>query len=111
MKQAILVNLDRPRGLRYRHSALSALEQHFGCKLGDIGDKLGNPGADDLTAFLWAGLRWEDKTLTLEDTVTLIDEGETEYGEILTAVFEAFSQAFGQPSKNVTGPVENGTGE
>ena len=108
-KQAVLVNLDRPRGLRFRHAALSALEQHFGCKLGDIGDKLGNPGADDLTAFLWAGLLWEDKALTLAGTAKLIDEGESEYGEILAAVFEAFNLAFGQP-KNVTGPVESGTG-
>lgn len=109
MKQAILIHLDKPRQLRYRHAALSALEQTFGCKLGEIGDKLGNPGADDLCTFLWAGLLWEDKTLTPQAVAELIDSGESEYGDILTAVLEAFQQAFGM-SKNVTGPV-SGTGK
>lgn len=111
MKQAILIHLDKPRQLRYRHAALSALEQHFGCKMAEMGGKLGNPGVDDIDIFLWAGLLWEDKTLTLEAIGDLIDNGESDYGAILPAVAEAFRQAFGQP-KNVTGPeAKSGTGK
>jgi hypothetical protein len=108
-KQAVLVTLDKPRQLRYRHAALSALEQHFGCKMADIGDKLDKPGIEDMVVLLWAGLLWEDKELTLESVGKLIDNGESGIGELLAAILTAFDLAF-ETSKNATRPAANGTG-
>lgn len=110
-RQAVLVELDRPRRLRYRNAALELLEQHYGAKMATfLESKLEDPGVEDIRVFLWAGLVGEDPTLTEADVRRLIEEGDSEIGEIMGKIEEAMIVAFGEPSKNVTGPVANGRG-
>lgn len=67
----VVIELDRPRRLRFDANALADLE-------GVMGMGLGRMMADDqmgirtLRAMLWAGLKWEDRGLTLERAGRLI---------------------------------------
>lgn len=71
MKEYIL-ELDKPRKLKYGFKALRLIREKYGEKteLTDVMDI----ETDEMTFFAWAGLAWEDETLTPEKVADLIDE-------------------------------------
>lgn len=70
MKEYIL-NLDRPRRLRFDFKAIRVLrEKYAGKELADLMDV----ALDELPVFAWAGLTWEDPALTPEQVETMLNE-------------------------------------
>lgn len=68
----ILVELDKPRRLRFDHNALSDADQALDHKLIHILN--GSPIVlDTLRTLLWAGLKHEDPLMTVEKAGTLCD--------------------------------------
>lgn len=107
-KPFVIVELDQPRKLRYGMNQLVALEEALGVPLSELGRV--KMGVKELRLFLWAGLSWEDPSLTLEKVGELVDEAKLTYEELAEKVVEAMQVAVGLP-KNSIGPVaENGTG-
>ena len=107
-KPFVIVELDRPRRLRYGMNQLATLEDSLGVPVTELGSI--KMGVKELRLFLWAGLSWEDPGLTLEKAGELADEADLTY--LADKVGEALTLAFGQP-KNQTGPVaeaQSGTG-
>lgn len=86
------IKLDKMRNLRFGMKAIILLEKHLKRPIASIDlDKL---SVSDMAAFVWAGLHHEDKSLTIDKVVDLIDD----YSDITTVfsvVGEAVSQAFG----------------
>ena len=68
----VIINLDKPRSLRFDLNAMAAYEDATGKSAFAIGD---NISATSIRALLWASLIHEDKTLTLEQVGSLIDTG------------------------------------
>jgi hypothetical protein len=97
------IELDRPRRIRFDVNALSDAEEALGMGLGAVMQT--QMGVRMIRALLWAGLRWEDRGLTLERTGTLIQQyiesGGTleDLGEKLTQALVA-SGLFGKPEGN-----------
>ncbi len=60
---------DQPRRLRFDPNAVADLEGVLGMSLSRI---LGEGGIRVIRAMLWAGLKWEDRGLTLERVGTLM---------------------------------------
>lgn len=73
MKKVVVVNLDKERHLKFNLNALILAEEITGKKLAELGEKKENFDLAFLRAMLYAGLKHEDKELTLEEVGDLID--------------------------------------
>jgi len=105
-RQYVIIELDRPRKLRYGMNQLAVLEDALGIPVSELTNI--KMGVKELRLFLWAGLQWEDPSLTIEKAGELADEADITY--IAEKIGEALTVAFGKP-KNGKGPVaQNGTG-
>ena len=73
----VVVNLDKERHLRFNLNALVLLEKETGRSMSDLvpDEKTGKNGFDMemLRALLYAGLKWEDKDLTIDAVGDMID--------------------------------------
>ncbi|MFT8313245.1 MAG: hypothetical protein ABF633_03205 [Clostridium sp.] len=73
----VVVNLDKERHLRFNLNALVLLEKETGRSMSELvpDEKSGKNGFDMemLRALLYAGLKWEDKDLTIDAVGDMID--------------------------------------
>lgn len=90
MKPSVLIELDRPRNLRWTTNAEIKVEELVGKPIYQIGDGFGKR---ELRAVLWAGLIHEDPALSLEQVGDLMDLATDEY--ISAKVTEAINLANG----------------
>lgn len=95
--EVVIINLDRPRELRFGHKALKTLSAMMGKDLEDIDfDKF---TLDELEKVMYCGLikdaKSNNETLKLEDMEDILDCAPS-YGEIIEKMQNAFSAAFGQ---------------
>jgi len=65
------IKLDRERKLKYGFKALRLLRQQFSASIQEV---LQNISIDEMPRFVWAGLIWEDPSLTIERVEELLDE-------------------------------------
>lgn len=99
MQQGVLIELDRPRRLRYDLSALADIEEMLGVdSLQQFFDQPLN--FRTIRTILWAGLVHEDAQLTVADVGRMVD-GEN-YREVYETTLKALMSAF--PSANGTEP-------
>lgn len=70
MKDYIL-DLDKPRELRFGFKASRMIRQRFGER---SLDSLLNIKWDEVPVLVWAGLKWDDKQLTVEQVEDLLDD-------------------------------------
>lgn len=95
-KPFIGIELDKHRNIRYGYKALIQLEEMLGCNLSGI--NMSKLTLKDTAIILLCGLMHEDKTLTLDKLIDIIDEnGEIE--EIASKIAEAFELSFGNNKK------------
>ena len=69
MKDYIL-ELDKPRELRFGFKATRLIRQKFGDR---SLDQLMNMKVDEIPVLVWAGLKWEENGLTVEKVEDLLD--------------------------------------
>jgi hypothetical protein len=97
----IMINLDKPRKLRFGMGAMVEFEQLTGIKLMELNDEM---SMDVCSKLLWIMLKQEDKELTLQKTCELIDEYAESITEVITAITKAIEAAFqkesGHPNAN-----------
>ena len=91
------IQLDKMRNFRYGMKAISLIEKKLGKPIGKI--DLENLTMEDAAAMIWAGLVHEDKDLTPEKIMDLVDEY-SDVQTVLTAMGEAFQGAFGNYGEN-----------
>lgn len=87
------IKLDRVRNLRYGMRAISLIEKKLKKPVSKI--DMENMTMEDTAIMIWAGLHHEDKSLTPENVMDLVDE----YSNLPTAIQamgEAFQGAFGE---------------
>lgn len=99
-----MINLDRPRKLRFGMGAMVEFEQITGIKLTSLDDEL---SFDVLAKILWVMLKQEEKELTFEQTLNLVDDHVDDLSEVMEAVTRAIQAAFntGKKSPNVKSPT------
>lgn len=69
---AHILDLDKPRKLKYGFKALGLIREKYGEKT-ELTDVM-TIETDEMPFFAWAGLAWEDDSLTPEKVADLIDE-------------------------------------
>ncbi len=84
------IELDKPRRIRFDTNALCDAEEALGVGIGAMLNQ--QVGFRVIRALLWAGLKWEDRGLTLERTGTLIQKY-LENGGDLGALGETLTRA------------------
>jgi hypothetical protein len=90
------ITLDKERNLKYGMKAIDTLEKKFKKDILSVvrGFQNGMPTMQDLSVILWAGLVHEDKDLTPDKAMDLVDD----YSNIKYAVesiFEALGDSLG----------------
>lgn len=86
------IQLDKTRNLRYGMRALSLIEKKLKKPVAKI--DMENLTMEDTATIIWAGLQHEDKDLTPEKVMDLVDD-HSDIQTVLTAMGEAFAGAFG----------------
>lgn len=100
MKDYIL-DLDRPRELRFGFKAMREIRLKFGDR---TLDQLMEIKVDEMPVLAWAGLKWEDKQLTVEKVEDMLDEAIPAKYTILKVteiVLEALATQMGVEPKKV----------
>lgn len=97
----VIIELDRPRELRFGHKAIKTLAAMTGK---DIDELMGSDSGIDLEnveKIVYCGLlsdaRANNETLRLEDMEDLLDQAPT-FAHVLEKLTEATSRAFGPPA-------------
>lgn len=104
MKDYIL-DLDKPRELRFGFKATRLIRQKFGDR---NMDQLLNIKVDEIPVLAWAGLKWEDNALTIERVETLLDEAIPKTYTIMKVteiILEALAAQMGVESKKAKAGV------
>jgi len=96
----VIINLDRPRFLRFGHKALKQLGALTGKKLEEMDEN--DFDLADLEKVIWCGLQADAKehgeVLKLEDMEDLLDQAES-FGEIMEAMNKALEVSFQKTEK------------
>ena len=92
----IAINLDKPRRLRYGMGASIEFEQLSGMKMTAIGDD--EMSMQTVATLLYCGLKHEDKDLSLEKVIEIVDDHADSVTDVITKITEAINAAY--QSKN-----------
>lgn len=96
----VVINLDRPRFVRFGHKALKQLGALTGKKLEDMDEN--DFDLADLEKIMWCGLqadaREHNEVLKLEDMEDLLDSADS-FGDIMSAMNKALEQSFQKTEK------------
>lgn len=90
------VNLDKPRNLRFDIHAVRDLESALGLPTGVIWQQLGQMSINALCLALWAGCKHEDRALTQNLMVKIVERYIASGGKlkpVITAVTDAFEDS------------------
>lgn len=87
------IQLDKARNFRYGMKAISLIEKKFKKPVSQI--DMDNLTMEDTATIIWAGLQHEDKDLTPDKVMDLIDQY-SNINSVLEAMSEAFQGAFGK---------------
>jgi hypothetical protein len=91
------ITLDKVRNFRYGMKAISMIEKQLKINISKL--DFNSLTMEDTATLVWAGLVHEDKDLTVDKVMDLIDE----YSDLKTVIEvmgKAFNDAFGE-AKNV----------
>lgn len=94
------IKLDKARNFRYGMRAISIIEKKFKKPISQV--NMDTMSMEDAAVIICAGLQHEDKDLTPEKVMDLIDEF-SDIPTTLTAMAEAFQGAFGEKSEEKNG--------
>ena len=88
------VKLDKTRNFRYNMRALTLIEKAFKKNIAAI--DFGNLTIEETMTIVWAGLVHEDKELTIDGLIEIIDNEGIKLADIVSAMTDAISDAFGE---------------
>lgn len=86
------IQLDKMRNFKYGMKALHLIEKKLKKPIAKI--DMENLTMEDAATLIWAGLQHEDKDLTPEKVMDLVDEYSS-LPAVMQAMGEAFASAFG----------------
>jgi hypothetical protein len=100
MREFIL-NLDRPRRLKFGFKAIRLIREKFGDR--EVSDLM-NMKVDEMSTVAWAGLIHEDQELTAEKVEALLDEKvgkDYSVMDVIGILVEAIAEQVGTGKKTI----------
>ncbi len=100
------IELDKSRNFKYGMRALDRIEKKLKVNIAKL--NMENLSIEETTTLIWAGLVHEDKTLTVDRVMDLIDEY-SNMAKVTEAMNKAFEDAFsgGVEQKEVAEETKN----
>lgn len=98
------IQLDKVRNFKYGMRALSLVEKKFKKPINKV--DMDNMTMEDTATLIWAGLVHEDKNLTPDKVMDLIDE-HSSLSEVMQQLTEAISASFGAGAVEEEGAGKN----
>lgn len=92
------IEMDKMRNLRYGMKGISNIEKRFGKPITKI--DLDSLTMEETAVIIWGGLVHEDKELTIDKVMDIIDE-KGNLTEVLQAMSKAMEESFGVSNKEV----------
>lgn len=86
------IQLDKIRNFRYGMRAISLIEKRLKKPISKI--DIENLLMDEAAIMIWAGLVHEDKSLTPDNVMDIVDD-HSNTATVMRAMFEAFKEDFG----------------
>lgn len=86
------IQLDKVRNFRYGMKAMASIEDQLGQSVTSL--DLEKLTIRQTATIIWAGLVWEDKDLTVDALMDIVDE-HSNMPAVLEAMTKAFSAGFG----------------
>lgn len=90
------IELDKTRNLRYGMKAISIVEKKLKTNISKL--DMDNLTMEEIATVIWAGLVHEDKSITVDKVMNLIDD-HSNIKNALEIMGKAFSEAFGGNDK------------
>ena len=87
------ITLDKPRNFKYGIKAIALIERGLHKPMAKI--DFANSTIDDLIIIMWAGLVHEDKSLTPEGLLDILDNNDVSILDITKTMNEAITAGFG----------------
>lgn len=97
------IQLDKARNFKYGMKAISLIEKKLKTPIGKV--DMNNLTMEDTAVIIWAGLQHEDKDLTPDKVMDLVDEY-SDLQTVIEAMGEALQAAFGSKQGNEEGKNE-----
>jgi len=109
LPEPVAIELDRPRRLRFNLEALMLAEREINRRRGvrpaeyvnieyliisSASAQVAGTGGfalDLVMTLLWAGLRWEDKALSVDNMPALIEASPLTHGQMMTIIWDAYA--------------------
>jgi len=88
----ITITLDKPRRLRFGMEAMVEFEQTTNIKLAELDNEM---SVSTTARLLWIMLKEEDKSLTFEETLKLVDNHAKNVMDVKNTVSKAILISFG----------------
>jgi hypothetical protein len=114
-KEFLFLDLDKSRRLKYGLKALKLLEEKYKVPILGALEKImedfnnSKTSVDDIIYLLWVGLTSEDKDLTVEDLVVLIENSEYDFMGLLNSVISGIGMSVedvgGKDEKKLPAPM------
>lgn len=86
------IELDKTRNFRYGMKAISLIEKKLDTKIAKI--NMEDLSMEETATFIWAGLVHEDKKLTVNSVMELVDE-HSNITDVLEKMGDAMADTFG----------------
>ncbi len=87
------IELDKARNFKYGMRAISLVEKKFKKPIGTV--DLNALTMEEMAVIIWAGLVHEDKNLSPDRVMDLVDDSELTVTQVFETAGEALSKAFG----------------
>lgn len=87
------IELDKARNFRYGMRAIHLIEKKFKKPISQI--DLSNLYMEEMATIIWGGLVHEDKGLTTERVMDIVDDSKLTITEVFEMAGEALAKAFG----------------
>lgn len=107
----VILQLDRPRILRFGHLALKRFSAMTGCSLSEIQDVVGH--YDKMTLLIWCALNTDDPNLSMEQLDRELDKLPKVmpiFDQVAAALEAAFDDGHGDEETGEANPTDAGTG-
>jgi len=86
-----IIELDRTRKIRFGIGAMVEAEKMLGCKLTKLNED--SVGVEEIAKLLCIGLKWDDKDMTLQKAIQIVDDNADNLTDVISAVMLAINVA------------------
>lgn len=86
------IKLDKVRNFRYGMKAIHLIEKKLKKNISKV--DFDDLPMEEIAIFMWAGLVHEDKSLTPDKVMDLVDE-HSNFTDVMEVMFQAFQESFG----------------